>query len=625
MRLVAVYINDNFLYKVPQTINFGGQYFYEFDNKDFVISRRRNEKFIENFYSEKVIDLVSAVVGRNGCGKTTLLKNIIHSIKNRDNYNCHLIYENQERTFFRSSGIKFTHKFKCVALNSKIQTLYYSPFIDYKDSVHGIDLSFDSIVEKDLNEINDIYHTNREADPVRILKLKNWFRQIDFISSDYANDLRKDFQFPDFNINKITFTRYKIDVSDNKINFHNTPTEFNSILQLIYEKIRQEADLINKKRSAGFQKHLLVNYVLMDIFCLLITQLEKENRYLNEGKIDISLKEFNLSYGPEEAFWEFLKSHYYMIDDHKIKLLPFESTKLIFQKIKEYILKTEKLDWSGKSIYLDKDKTKIILFEQNLFLDEVNNYYITAKNKKNDFIFSKESRINGFINFEPSDRSLSSGESALLNLYSRVYDYFKRSYIPQRKPRKPSFCILFLDEADLGFHPQWKKKFVNSIVNFFKTFFEDLNIDIQIIFSTHDPLTLSDIPNYNVVYLNKSNNEEYSILNELDELRPKKSFGANITDLLADSFFIEDGLIGDFAKEKIKDIISWIEEKDNKVNAETFMLKISIIDEPIVQRKLAEMYDEKMNGNIRISVIDKQIKELNELKNKIENDIHKSK
>lgn len=628
MRLAAIYINDNFLYNKPVTINFGGFYYYFFDEKLKVITRLKNESFIEYFYSDEIIDLVSAVVGKNGSGKTTLLKNIIKGIKSRSGINCFLIYENKDKSFFRSSGIKFTHDFECLAIRSNIQTLYYSPFLDYKDSIPGIDLSFDSIVTQDLDEINNIYHTNREADPIRILKLKNWFRQIDFISSEYANNLRNDFKFPDYNENKITFTRYKIDVVEHKINFHNTPIDFTSILQLIYDKIRDEANIINKERTKGFQKQLLVNYVLMDIFCLLITQMEQENRYLSEGKIDLNLFDFNRlidSYGAEEAFLEFLKHHYYLIDGEKIKLLPFSSTKKLLKKISIFILKTDRFDWSGKSIYLDKDKSKDILIEQNLFIDEVNKYYITKKNKKNDFIFSKETRINGFINFEPSDRSLSSGENALLNLYSRVYDYFKRSYTPQRKPRKPAFCILFLDEADLGFHPQWKKKFVTSIISFFKSFFDDLNINIQIIFSTHDPLTLSDIPNYNIVYLNKSNKGEYSVLTELDEQRPKKSFGANITDLLADSFFVEDGLIGDFAKMKIKEVISWLEEKDNKENAELIKLKISIIDEPIVKRKLAEMFDEKMNDNIRISIIDKQIKELNALKSQIQNDIHRPK
>lgn len=617
MRLAAVYLNDNFLYTKPQTINFGGLYIYSFDDKNKKISRKRNEVFIDNFYSEKVIDLVSAIVGSNGSGKTTLLKNIIQSIKSKNVLNCFLIYEYKEKCFFRSSGINFTYDFECVAMQSKIETLYYSPFLDYKDSIPGIDLSFDSIIDRDLDEINNIFHTNSEADPIRILKLKNWFRQIDFISSTYANNLRKDFQFPDYNENKITFTRYKIDVLDHQINFHNTPIEFTSFLQLIYEKIRAEANLINSERAKGFQKLLLVNYVLMDIFCLLLTQIEEENRYLSEGEIDVNLNDFSDfidNYGAEVAFWHFLELHYYIIDGKKIKLLPFDSTKQLFQKISSLILKTDKLDWPGKSIYLDKENTKIILSEQNLFIDEVNNYYITTKNNKNDYIFSKESRINGFINFEPSDRSLSSGESALLNLYSRVYDYFRRSYIPQRKPKKPSFCILFLDEADLGFHPQWKKKFVSSITTFFKAFFDDLNINIQIIFSTHDPLTLSDIPNYNVVYLNKSNIGEFSVLTEINEQRPKKSFGANITDLLSDSFFIEDGLMGDFAKEKIKEVIAWLNKKDDKKNAEYYKNVIQIIDEPIIQRKLSEMYDEKMHTEVRLSLIDKQINELEKLK-----------
>ena len=57
---------------------------------------------------------------------------------------------------------------------------------------------------------------------------------------------------------------------------------------------------------------------------------------------------------------------------------------------------------------------------------------------------------------------------------------------------------------------------------------------------------------YLIVYLKKEG-DKTTVLEGKD--RPQKSFGANIHDLLADSFFIGDGLIGDFAKEKINETI----------------------------------------------------------------------
>ncbi|MBK7041935.1 MAG: hypothetical protein IPH46_16090 [Bacteroidetes bacterium] len=80
---------------------------------------------------------------------------------------------------------------------------------------------------------------------------------------------------------------------------------------------------------------------------------------------------------------------------------------------------------------------------------------------------------------------------------------------------------------------------MKALVNTLPYFFEIIGKDVtfQIIFSTHDPLSLSDIPNHNVTYI-KSNDETgiSDILEDSEISRPKVSFGANITDLLSDSF-----------------------------------------------------------------------------------------
>src|SRR5690606_9204622 len=73
---------------------------------------------------------------------------------------------------------------------------------------------------------------------------------------------------------------------------------------------------------------------------------------------------------------------------------------------------------------------------------------------------------------------------------------------------------------------------------------------------THDPLTLSDMPRQNVVFLDKD-----AVGNTIISKGKKETFGANIHDLLADSFFISDGLMGDFAKEKINKTLTWLRYK----------------------------------------------------------------
>ena len=131
--------------------------------------------------------------------------------------------------------------------------------------------------------------------------------------------------------------------------------------------------------------------------------------------------------------------------------------------------------------------------------------------------------------------------------------------------------------------------FINTLIKMLPKIF--IGMRIQIIFTTHDPLTLSDIPNNNIVYLKKENNKTIILDNEN---KPKKSFGANITDLLADSFFIDNGLMGDFAMARINDTIDWINDKNRDLATKEYYGKlIDIIDEPLVRYKIREMYFEK--------------------------------
>ena len=207
-------------------------------------------------------------------------------------------------------------------------------------------------------------------------------------------------------------------------------------------------------------------------------------------------------------------------------------------------------------------------------------------------------------------RNMSSGEFAILNFFSKLYFFLKTK--PTTLFNKKNY-ILLLDEADLGLHPMWKKRFINTILKSIPYFFEELTPkpNLQIILTTHDPLTLSDIPKHNVIFLEKPEEGKCQISS-----RFQKTFGANITDLLADSFFIQDGLIGDFAKSKIKKVIDWINENRNKTEIneeelERYQKVIELIDERVIKLKLSEMITELLPDNTFYNeMIDKEIEKL---------------
>jgi hypothetical protein len=155
--------------------------------------------------------------------------------------------------------------------------------------------------------------------------------------------------------------------------------------------------------------------------------------------------------------------------------------------------------------------------------------------------------------------------------------------------------------------------------------------NLNILFITHSPFILSDIPKQNVLFLEVDENNGKSTPKDFKRMN---TFGANITDLLSDSFFINDGLIGDFAKGKINKTLNWlriqankkIEMDDQKLeidkeleyndveNTKEYNKKIiQLIDEPLIHYQLKELYMQYVNDD---DYLQEEIDRLTKLKSK---------
>ena len=89
----------------------------------------------------------------------------------------------------------------------------------------------------------------------------------------------------------------------------------------------------------------------------------------------------------------------------------------------------------------------------------------------------------------------------------------------------------------------------------------------------------------------------------------KQTFGANIHTLLSDSFFMKDGLMGEFAKAKIDKAITLLnQDKLSEDDLKYCEQIISIIGEPIVKNQLQRMLDSKRLS--KIDVISQKIKDM---------------
>lgn len=641
MRLVAIFIENEDLEKGGETINFGGYYSYEFiQAKNKVkLKQEENKNFIEHFFDkDAVITNISAVVGPNGCGKTTLIYDLLEII-NDHFFSGIAIWEDENRISY-IQRYKYTHPiipnsdYDIQEYKEKPGTIYYSPYLDNKSTAYGIDISADRYLAEDLAYIDKFTLGDYNINISQHLKRKNQERFIKFQKSKYANAIRDRYGLFDDNLFRVNFTNHNIKASRTKrdliyefeIDFHNTPNKFRDFLEQLYSKIKYEYISFNRsvkseEERLELNKQQMKNKILEAVFSLLVNLMELRNTYLEEGFF-ISKSEELSKMSAYEMLEYWLNNYDY---SKKIgKILPDEEVLNLLSFLFDYIdgpdlsIDLSVINWDSKSIYFEEDKLEKLLKLNDALIYALPKYY---RKKKSDNLYGDVSRLQQFLTLEFSRRNLSSGETAMLNLFSRIFDFFDRKILNTQVVQKADYYLLFLDEADMGYHPKWKTSYISSIIEFCKFFFAELGSQVQIIISTHDPLSLSDIPNDNITYLHKSEDQQRRVLSFNDEKRPPLSFAANITDLLENSFFLEEHPIGDFAKKKIDEVIEWINENKessngeyNKQELQTIKKIISIIEEPVLRNKLVEMVSEIEVDNVFIEeMIEKETSYLRKL------------
>lgn len=232
--------------------------------------------------------------------------------------------------------------------------------------------------------------------------------------------------------------------------------------------------------------------------------------------------------------------------------------------------------WEGVLIRLGKDST---------ILQKLYEEYLTAT-----------CRINDFLLFE---WDMSTGEAAFMDLYAKIYavkDEMMRVNKFNNVNDANKGMLFIFDEIDLYLHPEWQQKCLKQLIDYIIQCFS--NIDIQIIFATHSPIFLSDIPSEHVMYCKKG---------KIEKNMQIKSFGENIYRLYQNSFFLNKnnsiGILGDFSNECIKRWMDFLRnaldsddvKADEKVDKLHLIRKLSkSIGEPLIRNTIYSMSNELM-------------------------------
>ena len=161
------------------------------------------------------------------------------------------------------------------------------------------------------------------------------------------------------------------------------------------------------------------------------------------------------------------------------------------------------------------------------------------------------------------------------------------------KIKNYNYINIVLDEIELYYHPEYQKNLIKDLRKEIKKIdsLGDLK-NFNIIFLTHSPFILSDIPNENILRLE----DGFPSVRDFDP-----TFGANIHDLLANDFFLQ-GFMGEFAKSFITKLIKKIEKtqigKLSKQKYNEHLDKINLIGEAVIRNSLKSLLDRKFEGYI---------------------------
>ena len=208
------------------------------------------------------------------------------------------------------------------------------------------------------------------------------------------------------------------------------------------------------------------------------------------------------------------------IDSKKIRNI--RNLKEELEKLKSYIPSKDEYEYFTTNIIeIDSLDTLAI----NKYKDYFDFHFLNEKK-----VFIDEYSNGEFIKF-------------YLNLALNRYDKYDKTRI-----------TLIFDEVENSLHPNWQKSYINETIQTIEKF-EGF---YHLIFITHSPFILSDLPRQNVIFLEKDEKTGNCInASNKVEMNP---FGANIHTLLSHGFFMKDGLMGEFAKDKIQSIIKYHEE-----------------------------------------------------------------
>lgn len=589
------------------------EYYYFYDgykfSNDLIVSIPANQ--FDLYSDNEIVINISAIVGDNGSGKSSLVELLYLALFNLAVKNQILPYVNEDD----GKSIKFVNRVgvdiyvqgqgeirKLRVLNSQVtlttlssgevtninpenkkvvESLFYCLVINYSHyALNSLHLG---------NWVKDLFHKN---DGYQTPVVLNPFRNegnIDINKEEYLTKSRllsNLIVFRQFDAEKRkgirtlvpgkTVTQIKLKYDRKKI--AKTKAKTKNSLKMLFE---HKAEIEN----------LLREYLITGI--ALNNPMPNGDYEILFNYLVVKLHSISTKYSPYKEEYNFFKNE--IFDKSKfvglLKKIKSSPSHVAF-KIRQAV------NYARHFEFILENRNKWIPIES---LNEQMQHSATSKSRVIDFVppsfFEFDLKFEGRGTFN----QLSSGEKQRIYANANYkYHLYNLDSVDVGSYLKYKCILLVFDEIELYFHPEFQRTFVQDFIEGINNMHLEFVTSIHCIMITHSPFILSDIPTANILFLNK----EVTTLQAIP-IRPiGESLGANIHDLLAHDFFMREGFMGEFAKRKISDLILYLNNNNpntspqerlspkwnwNKYNAQMF---INLLGEPLLRDNLNDYYNE---------------------------------
>lgn len=597
MKILYLWIDsseNDFIQK--QGFNISGKYFWEFNKETKVLTSRKKEGYIENFWCKDGIEDLSVIVGINASGKSTLLYEIVEwdfIIVPQSNENAAMRSDRRRKlvVFEENDILYYYHNLEYEVnidpsiVKRKRTILIESTKIFVSNSKNYLSKS-DLLLNYNLSDHNIKEHVKELYEkfkiPVSVLSPQKWCNL-------------KSYDVPELKVKKMLHRERAIELR-NTINIDkNAYQDMNNLIRLYF--------FVKSKCKNYFGKTF--QYVTVDF--KKFSEIYGVEESIEKLKTDITFQQiFNLKH--KEGNFNFKMLMIYFLYEFmfyyegesifEVSEISIEQIEKIHQNLLEIVF-NEKNDVDKEEITIEEyflNATEDLMLFYKLTKENTNSVIHLDLDNNQEFLdrllFFFESGIPSFfirylrVEFE----RMSSGEEALLNLYSRIFWAYNAQGCKKES-------LILIDEIDLYMHPKWQRGLISYLIEDIPNLIGKEN-KAQIIITTHSPIILSDIPKSNILFL--ENKDGKCVVS--DNEKHRDTFGNNVHTLFLDSFFLSDeGTMGAFAEDKINKIIDILMNKEDVNDEDNSILNtIKIIGDELIRNKLLEVYNQKVNREVPI-------------------------